>query len=174
MSPVTTQSQEEDEDFLEESAGEEVKRQPAVSDSRRRRLRAQGIETEAPDESTANAITPSKGRPTPSREGEVRRTNIVSRVIEGIREYVHDVRSELGKVTWLTRPELTRLVNIVLAVVVVSAIFLGLLSFLFGSVISAMTTASSAVPAGLAVIALVVIVTAVWLLRERLFPSLDE
>lgn len=181
MSPITTRSQTEDEDMLDEvDAAEraETTSQPAVSDSRRRRLRARGIE---PDEivvptldapSETRGLTAGKGRPTPSRDGETAVSgNPVTRVISTIRTYIKDVRGELGKVTWLNREEVRRLSTIVLAVTVVAAIFLGLLSFLFGSLAGAVAQTDTSIPAGIAVCVIIVVVAGLWLLRERLFPD---
>ncbi len=188
MSPISTKSQDEDEDLLDDemealnetdteddSVGEGIVKQAAISDRRRRRLRAQGIDPDqAPtsvDQNVRN-ITAPKGRPTPSQGGEIRSTNAITRRLDGLREYFKDVRAELSRVTWLAWPDLRRLSSIVLAVTTVAAIFLGLVSFVFGSLTGAIAQNNS-VAAGLVAIAIVIIVAAGWLLRDRLFPNLE-
>lgn len=176
MSPVTTRPQEEDEDYLEEASAEEVKTsQPAVSDRRRRRLQARGIEpVEVPVESNAGQ-TAAKGRPTPSRDSDVaeQSNNVVTRTVRNLREYIHDVRSELGKVAWPTREETIRLSQIVLAVTIISAAFLGLVSFFFGALTAAVAQVDSSTWAGLLTIAIIIVVAVAWLIRDRIFPSYE-
>ena len=187
MSPITTRSQDEDEDLVEDvktmeqaESGTSRSRQPAMSDSRRRRLRAQGIDPDeavtsvADDEGEdeARGITAPKGRPTPSRSGEVRSNNIVVRTVNKLRDYVNDVRFELTRVTWLARPDLLRLSYIVLGVTAATAAFLGIVSFIFGSLTGAIAQGSSAW-AGLIAIGIIVLVAGGWLLRDRLFPNLE-
>jgi len=188
MSPISTKSQEEDEDLLDdeleasseietedESAGEGIVKQAAISDRRRRRLRAQGIDPDqAPTsvDQSGRSVTAPKGRPTPSQGGEVKSTNMVTRRIEGLREYFKDVRAELGRVTWLAWPDLRRLSSIVLAVTTIAAIFLGLVSFVFGSLTGAIAQSNSVV-AGFVAMGIIIIVAGGWLLRDRLFPNLE-
>jgi len=188
MSPISTKSQEEDEDLLDdemeaaseietedESVGEGIVKQAAISDRRRRRLRAQGIDPDqAPTsvDQNARSVTAPKGRPTPSQSGEVRTANVVSRQIEGLRIYFKDVRGELSRVTWLDWPNLRRLSSIVLAVTTASAIFLGLVSFVFGSLTGAIAQNNSVV-AGLIAMGIIIVVAGGWLLRDRLFPNLQ-
>jgi preprotein translocase SecE subunit len=188
MPPVSTKSQEEDEDLLDddieavsdtesevdEGQNEGIIKQAAISDRRRRRLRAQGIDPDqAPTSVDINArsVTAPKGRATPSQAGETRRTNIVTRQIERLREYFKDVRAELGRVTWLVWPDLRRLAVIILVVTTISAAFLGLISFVFGSLTGAI--AQNNTVAGLIAIAIIIIVAGGWLLRDRLFPNLE-
>jgi|SRR5579859_247991 len=188
MSPVTMKSQnQEEEDLIEEdeSAENEAEleegkaRQPAISDSRRRRLRARGIDPDAaPTAVEENAgITAPKGRPTPGRDGSVAHSQnpvfrTIGRFTEGIREYIHDVRSELGRVTWLSRPDLLRLSYIVIGVTVASAIFLGAVSFIFGELAGAVSQSNSPIAAAI-IVGLIIIVAGGWLIRDRLFPSIE-
>lgn len=189
MSPISTKFQDEDEDLLddelaavpevesdEKGTEEGIVKQAAISDRRRRRLRAQGIDPDqAPTSVDMNArnVTAPKGRPTPSQGGEVRTTNAVNRRLEGIREYFKDVRAELSRVTWLDWPNLRRLSIIVLAATTIAAVFLGLVSFAFGSLTGAIAQSNS-VWAGLAAMAIIIIVAGAWLLRDRLFPNLGQ
>ena len=187
MSPITTRSSDEDKDRVEDvktmeqaQAGTSRNRQPAMSDSRRRRLRAQGIDPdeamtsidEEASEDDSRGITAPKGRPTPSRDGEVRSNNVVTRAVNTVRDYINDVRFEMTRVTWLSRPELLRLSYIVLGATAATAIFLGVVSFVFGSLTGAIAQ-NSTVWAGLISIAIILIVAGGWLLRDRLFPNLE-
>lgn len=187
MSPVTTRSQDEDKDLVEDvntmeqaESGAARGRQPAMSDSRRRRLRARGIDPdevvadtdEDEAESETRGITAPKGRPTPSRDGEVRSNNIVARTAGRITTYINDVRFELTRVTWLARPDLLRLSYIVLGVTAATAAFLGIVSFIFGSLTGAIAQGST-VWAGIIAIGIILIIAGGWLLRDRLFPTLE-
>ncbi len=187
MSPITTRSQDEDEDLVEDvkameqaGAGTSRNRQPAMSDSRRRRLRAQGIDpdeamtsvADEEDEDDSRGVTAPKGRPTPSRDGEVRSNNIVVRTVNNLRNYINDVRFELTRVTWLARPDLLRLSYIVLGATAATAAFLGIVSFIFGSLTGAIAQ-NSTVWAGLIAIGIILLVAGGWLLRDRLFPNLE-
>jgi preprotein translocase SecE subunit len=162
MAPVTTRPEEEDEDMLEETAEEGVQSvTPAVSDRRRRRMQARGIEPTTEDDED-----------TPSREGEVKRSNNrVRRWIDGFITYLHDVRAEIGKVAWLSREETVRLSWIVIIVTVASAAFLGIVSFLFGALTTAVAQPDTSTLAGIACIVLIILVAGGWLLRDRIFPN---
>src|SRR5215207_5718867 len=87
---------------------------------RRRRLLGKKAEPEqiAQPVTAEKGITAPKGRATPSRrreeEEEDEGGNIVTRTSGGLREYLEGVRSELKKVAWPTREEVTRLTIIVL------------------------------------------------------------
>lgn len=92
-------------------------------------------EAPAPDEDQ-KGITASKGRPTPSRrqmeeEADVVQGNFFQRTVASLREYFAGVRTELTKVTWPTREDTRRLSIIVIIVLIISAIVLGIISFLF-------------------------------------------
>jgi len=92
-------------------------------------------ETPAPNEDQ-KGITASKGRPTPSRrqmeeEADVVQGNFFQRTVASLREYFAGVRTELTKVTWPTREDTRRLSIIVIIVLIISAIVLGIISFLF-------------------------------------------
>jgi preprotein translocase SecE subunit len=151
-----------------------------MSDIRRRRLRARGIDPDEIEadvetdeaEGEARGITAPKGRPTPSRDGEVRSNNIVVRTTSRITTYINDVRFELRRVTWLSRPDLLRLSYIVLGATAATAAFLGIVSFIFGSLTGAIAQVNSAV-AGLIAIAIILLIAGGWLLRDRLFPNLE-
>jgi preprotein translocase subunit SecE len=78
--------------------------------------------------------TPAKGRATPSRraqEVETKEGNFLTRAVNGLREYFSDVRSELEKVSWPTREDALRLTRIVLIVLLISAVVMGFINFLF-------------------------------------------
>lgn len=111
----------------------------AVEENSRRRRRRGGNAPEA--EETASAIeadsvsyTPGKGRATPGRrsqEEQKEEGNVVTRTFGGVAEYFEEVRSEIDKVSWPTREEALRLTRVVLVVLVVSALVMGLINFLF-------------------------------------------
>jgi preprotein translocase subunit SecE len=85
-----------------------------------------------------DSVTTGKGRATPGRRNQTEaksQGNFLTRTWRGFIEYLRDVRSELGKVTWPTREDVIRLTRIVLLVTVASAIALGLISFFFGQVL---------------------------------------
>jgi preprotein translocase subunit SecE len=91
------------------------------------------------DESEARGISERKGRATPSRrqagdEVEEQQGNFITRPIYTLREYIEGVRSEMGKVVWPTREEAQRLTGIVLSTMVVSALVLGALSFVYNEI----------------------------------------
>lgn len=75
-----------------------------------------------------------KDRPTPGRRenGGSKNGNILTRIFRPIVEYFSTTRAELGKVTWPTRQESTRLSGIVLGVTAAFSVVLGLLDFLYG------------------------------------------
>ncbi|XWX03778.1 preprotein translocase subunit SecE [Aggregatilineales bacterium SYSU G02658] len=106
---------------------------------RRRKEMAQAAEAAAAPEPAVTAevhspITPGKGRATPGRrthEEEVKEGNFITRAVNGLREYFSDVRSELEKVSWPTREDAIRLTRIVLIVLVIAAIVMGFINFLF-------------------------------------------
>lgn len=166
------QNTEEDEDLLnsdveemeddEESA---VASAPAVSDRRRRRQANRG-EVIAP----AEAAVTRKDRPTPSqREEPERKRNFVVRFIVNLRTYMQEVFAELNKVSWPSREEVGRLAGIVLAVTAVSAVFLGIISALFGALVTSMAITDSAGWATVVGIALTLVIGVLWLFRERIF-----
>ena len=105
----------------------------------RRRRRPLGKKAEAEEivqpVEPQKGITAPKGRATPSRRREEEEEddsgNIVTRTSGGVREYLDGVRSEIRKVAWPTREEITRLTVIVLATLVAGAIILGLISATF-------------------------------------------
>ncbi len=109
--------------------------------SRRRRRRemakaAVSAPAAVPSESVQeqSPLTPTKGRPTPGRrtqEVEAKEGNFFTRAVNGLREYFSDVRSELEKVSWPTREEALRLTRIVLIVLLVSAVVMGFVNFVF-------------------------------------------
>lgn len=101
--------------------------------SRRRRRETAVAETETSIESEAS-FTPAKGRVTPGRrnqEDEKEEGNVVTRSAGGILEYFSDVRQELDKVSWPAREDAIRLTRVVLIVLVLSALLLGGMSFIF-------------------------------------------
>ena len=102
---------------------------------RRRRRRGQDAEEEiAEPEVEDRGVSERKGRATPSKRdktAEESRGNIVVRSMRGIRGYFTGVSDELDKVVWPTREELFRLTWIVLAATVGTAVFLGIVSFIY-------------------------------------------
>jgi len=57
-----------------------------------------------------------------------------------ISRYLRETSGELRKVTWPSRQDATRLTVLVLAVVVVSSLFLGFMDFVFRSLIGFIIT----------------------------------
>lgn len=91
---------------------------------------------EGEEEVNPTALTAKKGRPTPSRraqeEAEVEESgNVVTRPVNRLVEYLRDVRSEVGKVSWPTRQEAISLTRIVLLTTIASALVLGVITLLF-------------------------------------------
>jgi preprotein translocase SecE subunit len=174
----TRRAEAEEEDFLEAEEYEEEEQEvaaapaPAVSDSRRRRQAKRG---ELPAEPVSAAVvTPRKDRPTPSqREEPEHRGNFITRFFGGIRRYARETAVELAKVAWPSREEIVRLTTIVIAVTIVSALFLGLASFLFSLLVTNMAIAESSTVFGLISIVLIVVVAGLWLFRERIFKRVE-
>jgi preprotein translocase subunit SecE len=93
------------------------------------------------DESSSRAITPKKGRATPSRrrqddEEEEVQGNFITRPFYVLREYFEGVRSEMAKVVWPTREDARRLTGIVITTIILSSIVLGVLSLIFSQIFS--------------------------------------
>lgn len=99
------------------------------------RRRAEEAEVEQEEETVDDrSITAGKGRATPSRrrqEEDEEEGNLATRTVGGLRGYFEGVRSELDKVVWPTREEIRRLTTIVLVALVICAIVLGTISFIF-------------------------------------------
>jgi len=173
--PTARRQNEQEEELLndvEEMEEDEspVASSPAVSDRRRRRQAKSGEPVIA-----ADAAVTRKDRPTPSqREEPEKKRNFVVRFFSNIRTYFQEVFAELGKVAWPTREEVMRLTGIVLVVTTVSAIFLGIVSLIFGGLATSMTLADSAAWATAAGIALTLIVAGLWLFRERIFGGVNR
>ena len=91
--------------------------------------------------------------------------------IESFRQTWESLRAEIGKVAWLSCEETIRLSWIVIIVTAVSAAFLGIVSFLFGTLTAAVAQTDTSTIAGVACIVLVVLVAGGWLLRDRIFPN---
>jgi len=172
LSPITTSRPDEDEDdFIEDAEDDEELEQvsaPAVSDRRRRRQVKHG----EPVAEVAVQQT-RKDRPTPSQQHPegAKSKNPVVHFWQNTVEYFQEVKAELSKVVWLNREELLRLTYIVILVTAVSAIFLGLVSYIFGLLTQALTT--NTLLAGGVTIGLIVVVGGGWLFRERLFGRFD-
>jgi preprotein translocase subunit SecE len=140
---------------------------PAVSDRRRRRQAKQGVVIEA-----VPAAPAKKDRPTPSQREEAAPSgNFIVRFVNNVREYWRETRAELAKVAWPTREEVQRLTGIVIAVTIVASLFLGLISFLFSLMTTALVDANTEGLALIGAVVLVIITTGVWLFRERLFSG---
>jgi preprotein translocase SecE subunit len=82
-------------------------------------------------------VTEGKGRPTPSRRSQTEvetkkeRGNVITRPFFALGEYLTGVRSEIAKVAWPTREEVTRLTWIVLGATIAAAIALGIIALTF-------------------------------------------
>ncbi len=166
MARITTRRpDEEEEDMIEDVEGdeeEEVSSAPAVSDSRRRRKLKRG---EEPGEVEQPAR---KDRPTPSQRAETEKSkNFLVRFYDNIVEYLKDTRSELQKVSWLSREDTIRLAEIVLIVTAISAAFLGFVGFMFALLTQAIAGGSAA--SGALTIGIIVVTAGLWLFRDRLF-----
>jgi preprotein translocase subunit SecE len=171
----TRRPEEDEEDLVEDVAEEEDEEEqvsaPAVSDRRRRRQLKRG-ETVAEVEA-APQPTRSKERPTPSQRAErVESSNPVVRFFQGVLEYFREVKAELDKVTWLSREDVLRLTYIVIIVTTVSALFLGLVSYIFGLLTQALAGGSS-IFAGAVTILLILGVAGAWLFRDSLFSRFE-
>jgi preprotein translocase subunit SecE len=111
-----------------------------------------------------------KDRPTPSARQEAPRSrNFIVRFVQNTREYFREVGVELRKVAWPTREEVNRLTRIVLIVTVVSSLFLGAVSFVFGFLTTQIAENSQLATIG--TLALVVVVAGLWLFKDRLFRA---
>jgi preprotein translocase SecE subunit len=90
---------------------------------------------EEEDDSEERGLTERKGRATPGRRSlsveAAPSGNFVMRSLRTMRGYLDDVRSELSKVAWPTREEVTRLTRIVVGTVIASALVLGAISLIF-------------------------------------------
>jgi preprotein translocase SecE subunit len=179
---ITTRPEEDEEDMdvaedesSEENGGVSAPVMPAVSDRRRRRLMKRGELPAASDVDAAEESevqTTSKNRPTPSQRTEtVKSSNIVVRFVQNIVEYLREVKTELGKVTWLSREENLRLTYIVLVVTIISSLFLGFIGLLFGALTQAMAASTGGIAAGAVAIVIILGVGGAWLLRDRIFPT---
>lgn len=144
----------------------------AMDDKRGRRRRKvepdeeTDIDETDEDEDEARGLSERKGRATPGRRAtaEVAQTgNFVTRPVRGLLAYLDDVRSELGKVTWPTRAETTRLTTVVLAVSVAAALILGaVISPIFTTLVR---IGVEEAPVILAIVFVAAIVGAVWYIR---------
>ncbi len=107
----------------DKTLGEKPERRPIL---RRARVNA----AEAQDEARAVAA---KAKATPARrdDDDEAKPKGIAGVWHGVREYLEGVQSELKKVIWPTREETTRLTRVVLVMLVISAMVLGLLIWIF-------------------------------------------
>lgn len=101
--------------------------------SGRRRPAAKPAEIVAEEvvEEEAKSLTAAKGRATPGRRQVETTTETRRGPLGRLRDYLDGVRSELDKVAWPTRQEVTGLFRVVLFVTIAAAIVLGLVAFLF-------------------------------------------
>jgi preprotein translocase SecE subunit len=177
MAPIAARRTEEEEEMLEsEAEAEEVEAvqsaAPAVSDSRRRRQMKRG---EVPEPEPEAPVPAHKDRPTPSqREEPTRSRNFIVRFVQSLNNYRKETDVELRKVAWPSREETSRLTYIVVAVTVVSSLFLGTVSFLFSLLITQAADATNGTLAGLVSVALILVVTVLWLLRDRIWRPKSE
>jgi len=74
---------------------------------------------------------PTRSRRDPKEEEEENTgvTSVVTNPWNRFRDFLEDVRGELTKVVWPTREEIIRLTRIVLITLIISAIVMGVLSF---------------------------------------------
>ena len=80
------------------------------------------------------ALSKTKARPTPSRreqEEEDRPKGFFARMIDGLREYLEGVNSEMKKVVWPTNEDTRHLSTVVLTTLIVSSIVLGAIVLFF-------------------------------------------
>jgi preprotein translocase SecE subunit len=179
MALSTRRSKKEEDEVLDEETeleDEEVAKSvtPAISDRRRRRMLAQGLDPDA-------AVTTTK----PKRVETIERDddnkgrakegggNIITRTIANIREYFRDVRSELNKVHWPNRQETERLTRIVVVVTAAFSVALGAVSFIIGLLATAISDPNQGTIAGIVSIVIIVVVAFLWLIRDRIFPSYE-
>jgi preprotein translocase subunit SecE len=71
-----------------------------------------------------------------SEEKELKEKESSGNLLENIRSYFADVRTELNKVSWPSREDVIRLTRIVLATITVASITLGLLSIVLAYVLN--------------------------------------
>jgi preprotein translocase subunit SecE len=166
-------NEDEEEDLMNDEEEElEESSAPAISDSRRRRQMKRGEPISATETSDSPSVR--KARATPSqREDEPRSGNFIIRAYQNLVDYFKDTRTELRKVAWPTREETLRLTYIVLTVTAIAAAFLGFVSFLFSLLTQAIASDDTSGVAGLFTMALVLVVTGLWLFRDRLFGNLE-
>jgi preprotein translocase subunit SecE len=55
----------------------------------------------------------------------------------GIRRFIHDVRVEMGKVTWPTRKDLIQSTIVVIVAVIIASVYTGALDFVFSRIVDA-------------------------------------
>jgi preprotein translocase SecE subunit len=112
----------------------------AIEETRKRRRRKSSPEeVEAVDE--VEALDSGKGRATPGKrtreeEEETGTGNMVTSPFLRFRDYLVDVQAELAKVVWPTREEAWRLARIVLVALVLSAVVMGIISFLISQFVT--------------------------------------
>jgi preprotein translocase SecE subunit len=71
-----------------------------------------------------------------SEEKEIKEKESSGNLLENIRSYFSDVRTELNKVSWPSREDVARLTRIVLATIIVASIVLGTLSIVLAYVLN--------------------------------------
>lgn len=54
----------------------------------------------------------------------------------GLMKFMHDVRIEMGKVTWPQRPELIQATSVVIVAVAIAAVYIGLLDLVWSSLVN--------------------------------------
>jgi preprotein translocase subunit SecE len=111
-----------------EANGDSVKRRGRAA-RRRRREESQAVLVPARSDDDEDDVSSKKAAPTPGRR-QKERANIVQRATRPVTNYFQETVSELRKVSWPTREESMRLSGVVLGVTAISAISLGLYSFL--------------------------------------------
>ncbi|MBX3063981.1 MAG: preprotein translocase subunit SecE [Anaerolineae bacterium] len=167
MARTATRPADEQEDELIEELAEEAEESasaaPVVSDSRRRRMLKRG-ET-LPE---ANVSAPVRKDKVATREVSTSDGNFLTRAVRGLTTYFRDTIAELRKVSWPTREETLRLTWIVIIVTVITAIVLGIISFVFSLLTAQVANPDNATLFGIISIGLIAVVAVLWLFRERL------
>ncbi len=100
-----------------------------LEESKRRRRREASADAE-PRTGGKGYATPSRRDPKEEEEENTGVTSVVTSPLNRFRASLQDIRGELTKVVWPTREEIIRLTRIVLITLIVSAIVMGVVSFL--------------------------------------------
>lgn len=145
----------------EENAEETVG--TVLTDSRRRKMLKRGETIPEPSKPPEK-----KDRPTPSSSKEVKESgNVLTNTFGGLTEYFRETMAELRRVTWPSREDVNRLTGIVLWVTAITAVLLGIISYLFSFLTQQITSASVGTVAGILAVTTVIVVAFAWLFSDR-------